>query len=234
MDGVLIILRSLREASLLSFIAFGEGAQVATCALSPELRSAAYVERKVPESARAELEEVAAALGHVVLVGPHVLPVKSYMTLLQEYAPEVAFIAPNGSPQVMVVAPSRDATSGASLECPRAVLEAVYEAVSFGGPAYRMVPSSPLVLYQLARVLELPKLPFETASQIPRYVVEAWAGQASITTELVRLGFVGRAYECYVEGKYAPEGDVEKPENRDAIHRAIVAGEAFHMHLAPG
>ena len=73
MDGVLAILRARGEASLLCVIAFGEGAQVATCALSPELRSAAYVERKVPEPERAELEEVAAGLGHVVLVGPHVL-----------------------------------------------------------------------------------------------------------------------------------------------------------------
>ena len=72
-----------------------------------------------------------------------------------------------------MVAPSRDATSGASLECSRAILGAVYEAVSSGGPAYRTVPATPLVLYQLTKALELPKLPLETAGQLPRYAAEA-------------------------------------------------------------
>ena len=48
--------------------------------------------------------------------------------------------------------------------------------MSFGGPAYRTVPTSPMVLYQLTKAWELPKLPLETAGQLPRYVVEAWAG----------------------------------------------------------
>ena len=52
--------------------------------LSPELRKAAYVERKAAEAERKELEEVGEALEYAVLFAPQGYPLKSYMPLLRE------------------------------------------------------------------------------------------------------------------------------------------------------
>ena len=66
--------------------------------------------------------------------------------------------------------------------------------------------------------------------------MEAFAGSAVLTQELVRLGFTGRAYECSPDGPkgdYLPEGDIERPENQNEIAEAIVNDKVFQLHASP-
>ena len=90
LDGVLLTLRTLAQAASTAAVGFGEGSIVLMATLSPELRTAAYTERKVAESERRDLEEVGKALEFAVLFAPHGYPLKSYMPLLREYVPEIA------------------------------------------------------------------------------------------------------------------------------------------------
>ena len=172
--------------------------------LSPELRKAAYVERKAAEADRKELEEVGEALEYAVLFAPHGYPLKSYMPLLREYVPEIACIIPRAEVRTLFVIPSRDAVRQQALDCPKTVRGAISEVISFGGPAYRTIPASPCVLHQLTRGFAQKALPAVAPNQLPREVVEAWAGVALLVGKMIRLGFTGRAYECAPTGKDTP------------------------------
>eukprot|EP00972_Heterocapsa_arctica_P103357 15229977-Heterocapsa_arctica.AAC.1 len=78
-------------------------------------------------------------------------------------------------------------------------------------------------------------LPLIAPNQLPREVAEAWAGVALLVGEMIRLGFVGRAYECAPGGKgsYLPEGDIERRENQLELDDKISKRELFQLHLAP-
>ena len=91
LDGVLLALRTMKQAAVTAAAGFGEGPIVLMAVPSPELRKAAYVERKAAEAERKELEEVGEALGYAVLFAPHRYPLKSYMPLLRECVPEIAW-----------------------------------------------------------------------------------------------------------------------------------------------
>ena len=73
-DGVLHVLRQLSDLTILNIISLGEGAIIAMAILSPEVRSAAYAERKVSDTERALLESFALALQYVILIAPHSFP----------------------------------------------------------------------------------------------------------------------------------------------------------------
>ncbi len=48
----------------------------------------------------------------------------------------------------------------------------------------------------------------------PTLFFEAWAGEAAFLLECVRVGFVGRAFECKPQnGTYLPEGGILRPDN---------------------
>ena len=118
---------------------------------------------------------------------------------------------------VLVIGPQREALSQLSAVCARSIIGALHEVASYPGPACRKIPKSPLVSYQLHKHVDNRKLPIVEAGQLPRVCVETWAGCSIISTELVRVGFICRAYECSPGGasSYLPEGDVEHPENQD-------------------
>ena len=69
----------------------------------------------------------------------------------------------------------------------------------------------------------------------PREVAETWAGSAVFTTELVRLGFIGRAYECAPQGvdTHLPEGDIMRKDNQDELMHQIEKDELYALHEAP-
>ena len=82
---MLLALRTMKQAAVTAAVGFGEGSIVLMAVLSPELRKAAYVERKATEDERKELEEVGEALvEYAVLFAPQGYPLKSYMPLLRE------------------------------------------------------------------------------------------------------------------------------------------------------
>ena len=235
LDGILSCLRVLVQTSLLSVLAFGEGAIVVVGLLSPELRTAAYKERRVTDLEANDLEQVAKALQNVVLICPHALPVTSYMPLLREYVPEITSVIPNSDVQVLVVGPIADNICKVVAEMARSVHGALTESITIKGPAYRVIPPGPLVLRQLYREMPVQRLPLEIlATQPPRETAEAWAGKASFTTELVRVGFIGRAYECAPNGSvYLPEGDMHRAENQAELHAKITGRSLFSLHGAP-
>ena len=234
LDGILAGLRAAITLASVVLIGIGEGALVLMGLLSSEARQAAYKERHVPDPERLSLEEAAAALTHVVIICPHSYPVKSYMPLLREFVPEICCVVPHSETFVLVVAPSRDALHNVSQECSTAILGSVLETVKFKGPAYRTLPDSPLALFQLLKKAENVKLPIETAGRPPREVAETWAGCAILTTELIRVGFVGRAYESRPhDAVHLPEGDVSRAENQSELENKIVTRQLYQLHNAP-
>ena len=82
LDAVICALRAAVQTSMISIIVFGQGGLVAMGLLSPEVRAAAFSERRLPETESIPLELCAKSLTHVVLVAPHSYPLKSYMQLL--------------------------------------------------------------------------------------------------------------------------------------------------------
>ena len=94
------------------------------------------------------------------------------------------------------------------------------ESVSFSKPAYKSPPPSPLALYQLRPRVQTKLSVVAREGGRPTTVVEVFAGSAVTTQELVRMGFIGRAYENATEGArgmYLPEGDIERPENQHEL-----------------
>ena len=81
------------------------------------------------------------------------------MTLLRECVPELAGVVPDPCTKILVVGPAKDPLSAVALECAGVVFGALHEAVAFGGPAYRTIPKSPVVSYQLIRIGETKTLP---------------------------------------------------------------------------
>ena len=102
MDAVLSALRAVREVHANAIIGHGEGAVVAMGALSESIRNQACKDRRVPSHEAERLEECATSLCHVLLLAPHVYPVRSYMPFLREYMPEITCILP-GDTQVIAV-----------------------------------------------------------------------------------------------------------------------------------
>jgi hypothetical protein len=145
LDAVIAVLRSLSDAALTSVLSFGEGGLVAAGLLSPEVRQAAYKERRVAELEASPLEAMAAVLDHVVLVAPHSYPHKSYLSLLREYVPELCSITPALTISVHVVSPSRDPLGSIATSIASGIVGSILETVAFDGPAY---PSKPRTLYQ--------------------------------------------------------------------------------------
>ena len=88
-----------------------------------------------------ELEGVVRALEHVVLLAPHVLPVKSYMLMLREYVPELVCVIPDDKVQTIVVVPVRDALTNASNDIGQSIPGALIERISVTGPAYKKLQS---------------------------------------------------------------------------------------------
>ena len=131
MDGMLVVLRAMRECMLLSVVAFGEGALILMGLLSSELRAAAFVERRVLAEERLELESFASNLEYTILIAPHSYPIRSYMPLLREYVPEISVVAPPVQTKVMVVAPLKDALSSVAQECSNAIHGSVLESRPF-------------------------------------------------------------------------------------------------------
>ena len=84
----------------MAMIGHGEGAVIAMAVISEDLRKEAYNMRRVPEGERLELEEVARALTHVILLALHVLLAKSYRPLLHESIPEIVSIFPEENTSV--------------------------------------------------------------------------------------------------------------------------------------
>jgi len=235
LDGVLCLLRAIVTISVTAAFGHGEGALVLMATLSSEVRAAAYSERHVPADERVPLEDAALALTHVILLAPFCNPPRSYLPMLREYVPEVCCVIPQASTQVIVVAPLRDSLNPIAQTVASSILGSILEVVAFKGPAYRGLPPSPLALYQLRKPdLLIQVIP--EGSSLPRECAETWAGDASITTELVRVGFTGRAYEFQPHGKHGdilPEGDVERPENQAELAAKISGGELYSLHLAP-
>ena len=58
--------------------------------LSPELRNATYLERKVQDGEKSILENFALLLQYVILIAPHSFPIHAYMPMLREYVLEIA------------------------------------------------------------------------------------------------------------------------------------------------
>ena len=92
-------------------------------------------------------------------------------------------------------------------------MSAVTEVLTFPGPADRTIPKSPLVSYQLRHSKPVSKIDEVVGADLPPCAVaEAWSGCAILTTEMIRLGFTRRAYECSPNGEKTPlpEGDIER------------------------
>ena len=183
-DAILLTLRSLREIHATCLVGHGEGAIVVMATLSADLRDSAYKHRKVSAEETKRLEEIAQGIEHALLLAPHVFPTRTYMPFLRAYAPELACILP-GETQVMAIIPERDATAILGKEAAQAVLGVVYETVKFGGPAYRTIPKSPLILYQWLPSRRT-KLPIVTQMEghPPTLCVETWAGSAILKNGL--------------------------------------------------
>ena len=86
LDAVICALRAAVQTSMISIIGFGEGGLVAMGLLSPEVRAAAFSERRLLETESIPLELCAKSLTHVVVLAPHSYPHKSYMQLLRTRA----------------------------------------------------------------------------------------------------------------------------------------------------
>ena len=211
MDAVLVALRAVLETHANGLIAHGEGAIVVMAALSEAIRTQAYKDRRVPNHEATKLEECATSLSHVLLLAPHVYPFRSYMPFLQVYVPEITCIIP-GATEVLALIHERDSSASPSKEAAQAIMGVIIEYVRFPGPAYRTIPKPPLPLYQLVPEAKA-KLPLITSSDgnPPTRCVELWAGCAILTKEWVRLGFVGKPYECQRQGQYRPDGDLSRP-----------------------
>ena len=109
MDGLLAILRSLRDNSLGAAISHGEACLVHMCVFSPEARLAAYTERSVTESERATLEEVAESQEFAVFIAPMVMP-KASFAQIRDFMPEINVVNVSRT-QAVVILPARDANS---------------------------------------------------------------------------------------------------------------------------
>ena len=135
-----------------------------------------------------------------------------------------------------MVIPAKDPLTTAVLECSGWLQGAFAEHVHYSGPAYRTLPPDPCPLFQL-RPEKQDTMPEGTHSRdLPREVAEAWAGCAAVVGELIRVGFVGRAYECSpngTKGDYLPEGDIERPENQQELFGKIKHGSLYQLHVAP-
>ena len=235
LDGILLGLRALVTLASVAVIGLGEGALILMGMLSGEARMAAYKERHVPEQERLSLEDAMESLLYAVLIAPHSYPLKSYMPLLREFVPEICSIVPNCCSSVIVVAPARDALHDVAHECAQGILGSIVETVKFDSPAYRSVPRSPMPLYQLLKVPEPSRLPVETEGRPPREVAETWAVNAALTPELLRFGFVARAYDGtpQVAGTSLPEGHMEHVENQVELEHKIAKRELYQIHVAP-
>ena len=178
LDAVLCILRAAMNARRISLVGWGEGGLALMATLSPELRKAAYAERRVPADEATRLEKWALLLEHAVLLAPHGFPLKSYLPTLREYVPELACVIPHPDTSVLVVSPTRDTASIPAFECAQVILGSVVESVPFSGPAYRCLPAPPLILDHLKE--GNPPLPSVAAidSTLPKEVAECWAGIA--------------------------------------------------------
>ena len=236
LDGVLSVLRAIQQVAVMAVIAHGEGAVIAIATLSEELRKEAYGMRRVPEEEKQALEASVLALTHVVLLAPHVLPAKAYRAFLHEAVPEIVCVLPDESTSILSVIPVKDALTTPCREIALGLPGAVEEQITFPRPAWKRPPDSPLPLYQLRPRVKT-KLTVEASKEgRPTMVMEAFAGSAVLTQELVRLGFTGRAYECAPDGPkgdYLPEGDIERPENQHEIAEAIVNDKVFQLHASP-
>jgi len=233
LDGVLAVVRMLRDSGLANVVGIGEGSVVCMCALSSDLRKSAYKDRHVNEGEQLELEAAISRLEHVVLISPLTFPVKSYMPLLREYVPEIVCVIPPEACSVLVVVPVRDACSSVGNECAGWILGALTETIEFGGPAYRTVPASPLALYQLHLNNNTVGLVHESPTKPPTAVAEAWAGGAGMSQQCIRVGFTARAYECSPDGpkSYLPEGDIEREENQTELAEMISSRKLYNLHV---
>lgn len=214
LDCILITLRATREVTVMALIGRGEGAVIAMVTASEDLRREAYVMRRVSEGERKELEEVAQALTHIVLLAAHVLPARSYRPLLHKSIPEIVCVFHAENTNVLAVIPTKDPLTVPGRDLALGAIGAVEGQVKYPKPAYRSPPPSPLASYQLRRRACAKLKVVNREAGRPTTVVEVFGGSAVTTQELVRFGFTGRAYECAPEGPrgaYLPEGDIERP-----------------------
>ena len=84
---------------------------------------------------RLELEGVAKALTHVVLIAPSAHPAKSYRAMLHESVPEIVSIFPEDSTSVLAVIPVKDALSVPIHDLVVGVVGVVEDQVKFSQPA---------------------------------------------------------------------------------------------------
>ena len=144
--------------------------------------------------------------------------------------PEISCILP-GNTQLIAIIPERDSSATPSRETAQAVMGVIPEHVRFPGPAYRIIPKSPLPLYQLAPGSKVKMLLVTSSEDKPATLcVEMWAGCAILTKEWVRLGFTGKAYECKPEGRYLPDGDLIREQVQTDLHDDLTCGRVYHAH----
>lgn len=234
LDAVLAVSRAIRDVSVLAAVAHGEGAVVLMGVLSANVRQAAYKERHVPELESEELESFVAHLEYAILVAPHVLPAKSYLPLLREYVPEIAFIVPPETVQVLVVLPEKDPLTKVCINITESIEGVISEHVTFPKTSWKGFPPSPLVSYQLrsATLKKADKVQLGDDTP-PTITVEGWTNNPAITKELVRVGFTGRAYggQSSTDMSLVLEGSLARTENQHEVQNLVKQRKVFQVHF---
>ena len=86
LDGILHLLRNLRDQGILSVVSQGEACVIHMSMFAPEARQAAYAERSVTQNESEVLEEVAEAVTHSVFIAPLLLP-KATLAQVRDFLP---------------------------------------------------------------------------------------------------------------------------------------------------
>ena len=227
-DGVLALLRSIRDGMFVSVIAQGEGGIVASAMLNNDFRSAAYKERHVAPNEAQQLEEAYSIVKHVLLFAAHSFPPKSYFALLKEQAPELACTPIAEDKTVISIIPLNHSVTEASKAFSKTLVGAVEVTVPWSKPLKTIPQPLKLDVFKKVPLFENLK------ASVPKKFIECFAGSASLSKEVLRFGFTVRAFEKVpVAGETLPEGDLSRPENIEAVVKGLLGGEIFQAHFAP-
>ena len=183
--------------------------------VSPEIRALAYKERRVGDAESASLESFCTSiLQHVIIVAPHSVPHKGYMTLLRECVPELGTVTVPHDLNLFIVSPASDTLSPIASKFSRWLSGSILETIQFEGPAFRSLPKAPRKLFQLGlKSRQAEKLPEVAEGQPPRFIVEVASGASAVASDLLRVVFDVSAYVSHpsLDDAAPSQGDLRRP-----------------------